>query len=150
MDLGYDAFLAREAAAHERRLADADRLGDLITDRALELGADAVRFIAWCADRGQPLADIDVRSNAGPQIDALTALVAHAPAWIREIAVRALIDQADLADVTVAYSTGHRSPLDVALVAHAPAWLRCELVEWLSRDSMLATEIEAELREVTV
>lgn len=154
MDLGYDAFLSREAADHdawqqERDARDAERR-DLITDRAIDLGADAVRFMRWINERGIPLADVEIKSNDGKCIDALTALISHAPTWIREIAVRALIDQDEFEARTVRYSTGHSAPLDVALVSHAPAWLRCELVDWLSRDSMLADEVETELREVTV
>ena len=54
MDLGYDAYLAAELAAHNRRGDDADHLKELVAERALDLGNDAERFLMWIAEHDLP------------------------------------------------------------------------------------------------
>lgn len=145
MDLGYDAYLAAELAAHNRRGDEADRLAELVAERALDLGNDAGRFLEWIAERDTRLWDIKVTSPiSGKKVTAAAALIAHAPAWLRELVLEGGEIHAEaLMDASVQYATGRTSPADVALIANAPEWLRAELVDWLSRTSML----EADCRE---
>ena len=144
MDTGYDNFLDRELAAHNRRGEDADQLAELVAERAIELGADAGRFLAWIAERGTRLWDIRVKSPVnGKQIAAAAALLAHAPAWLRELILEsAEIDAEALMDFDVRYANGTTVAADVALIANAPEWLRAELVDWLSRESLLEDEVK--------
>ena len=142
---GYDAFLARELEDHERRGDDADHLAELVAERAIDLGNDAERFLEWIAEHDTRLWDIKVTSCiTGKQVTAAAALIAHAPAWLRELVLEGSEIHAEaLMDASVQYANGKSSPADVALIANAPEWLRAELVDWLSRTSML----EADCRE---
>jgi len=146
---GYDAFLARELEEHNRRGDDADHLKELVAQRAIELGADAERFLAWIGERGITLLDIKVTSAAtGKKISAQSALIAHAPAWLCELVLCGDgIDANALMDTPVQYANGRTVPADVALIASAPEWLRAELVDWLSRTSQLEDEVKASIAD---
>ena len=149
MDTGYDAFLARELAAHNRRGDEADRLAELVAERALDLGNDAGRFLEWIAEHDTRLSEITIKSSTtGRRINARAALVANAPTWLRELILEsAEIDDEALTDFDVRYANGTTVAADVALIANAPEWLRAELVDWLSRQWQLEDEVEARLAD---
>lgn len=149
MDLGYDAFLDRELAAHNRCGDNADHLAELVAERAIELGADAGRFLEWIAEHDAPLSEITIKSSTtGRRINARAALVANAPTWLRELILDAeLVDDELLMDMQVEMSNGRAMPADQLLISVAPEWLRAELVDWLSKQSQLEDEVEAGLED---
>jgi hypothetical protein len=144
---GYDSWLARQHADHEERKADSDYRRDLIESRAIELGTDAARFLAWCAEHDTRLVDIEVTSpSSGRTINARTAIIVNAPTWLREEVVNALDGNVDLDEIDVTIVPGRTLPSDVLLIEMAPAWLREQLVNWLSKSSMLETEVDAGIK----
>ena len=152
MDLGYDAYLARKHAESCEREEREDAMTARCEDRALWLGRDARMLLKWLTDHGTRLSEIDIKSPVtGKTIGASAALIAHGPAWLRELVIEGgEIDDETLADTPVKFANGDVAPADVALIAHAPEWLRAELVDWLSRSSMVAADVKAELEEVAL
>ena len=152
MNLGYDAYLARQHAKSCEREEREDAITARCEDRALWLGRDAGMLLEWLADHGTTLWDIKIKSAVtGKEVDAAPALLAHAPTWLRELVIAGgAIDGEALADTPVKFANGDVAPADVALIAHAPEWLRAELVDWLSKSSMVKADVKAELEEVAL
>lgn len=143
MDLGYDAFLERELADHNRRLAEIDRLDARIAEVANGMVEDANRYLAWLADQNWKLSEVMVTSSVtGRRVNARAALITHAPAWIREqILDTEMVDDELLADMQIGFSNGKWMHADEALISTAPEWLKAALVDWLSRQSQLETQV---------
>ena len=142
MDMDHRPIAA--AAAYAQRCDDFDAA---IAERALELGNDAERFLEWIAERDTQLSEIAIKSaNTGRRITARAALIANAPTWLREQLLAAeTIDDDYLMDVQVEMSNGKSMPADQLLISTAPEWLRAELVDWLSRQSLLESEVREEM-----
>lgn len=147
MDTGYDAYLDRCLEEHEARGYEDDRIAELVAARAIEIGNDAEEFLAWIAERDTRLWDINVTSPfTGKKVAAAAALIAHAPAWLRELVLDAGdIDAESLMDARVQYASGRTCPADVALMVDAPVWLRGALTDWLAAQPALEAEVRASI-----
>ena len=132
-DLGFDAYLARELEDHERRGYENDAANDpaaRIEARALEITEAPLEFLCWLGCEDLELLDVTVTNRSGQEVTALAALVAHAPAWLREEAAQALATRSDFWDVKVTLGN-NVTDLDVALLSTAPEWLRAEILDWV-------------------
>ena len=136
---GYDGFLAREWDRHCARVIDQDALEAEVERQANKIGGNAERFMAWLEEYNWKLSEVTIKSSVtGKNVNARTALVAHAPAWLRELILDAdLVDDEMLREMEVEFANGNHCPADEALIELAPDWLKDELVGWLSRTSQL-------------
>ena len=132
-DLGFDAYLARQLEDYESRRYAADAAEsqeDRIETRALEITETPLEFLCWLGCEDLELLDVTVTNRSGQEVTALAALVAHAPAWLREEAAQALATRSDFWDVKVTLGN-NVTDLDVALLSTAPEWLRAEILDWV-------------------
>ena len=147
MDLGYDSFLDGELERHAQGGYDDDRIRELAYERAVEVGSDTGTLLEWLADRTIPLAEIRIKSRSTDRdISALSALIAYAPAWLREVACEGVIENNDLSE-TVVYFGGKPVDVETALVADAPKWLRDSIIDWLATCDEIEDDVRDSIKE---
>jgi len=146
---GFDAFLDRELADYNRRCDDADHLYECIAEFANDMVEDANRFLAWLAENNWQLSEVMVTSSlTGRRVNARAALLAHGPEWLREQILDAeMVDDEVLADMQIMFANRRWMPADAALISTAPDWLKAELVDWLSKQSQIETEVKEEIED---